>query len=118
MTQNTVGQQCITRESGRDPGGCPYMKMWSYQYRDPHVKDMTVSRPSYLWHWIPIHGKDGLYIEMIKECEVCLELNLIIFIDDVSIIQIIVFDTIRHINYVSAAEFKLSRNQTNIQYGR
>ena len=24
------------------------IKMSSYQYRDPHVKDKTVSRPSYL----------------------------------------------------------------------
>ena len=37
-------------EIGRhlDPGGRLNIKMLSYQYRDPHVKDKTVSRPSYL----------------------------------------------------------------------
>ena len=30
------------------PGGCVSRKMLSYQYRDPHVKDKTVSRLSYL----------------------------------------------------------------------
>ena len=30
------------------PGGRLNIKMSSYQYRDPHVKDKTVSRPSYL----------------------------------------------------------------------
>ena len=30
------------------PGCRLNIKMWSYQYRDPHVKDKTVSRPSYL----------------------------------------------------------------------
>ena len=30
------------------PGGCPNIKMSSYQYRDPHNKDKTVSWPSYL----------------------------------------------------------------------
>ena len=39
------------------------IKMSSYQYRNPHVKDKTVSRPSYLLHGNPIHGKDGLDIE-------------------------------------------------------
>ena len=29
-------------------GGRLNIKMWSYQYRDPHVKDKTVSRQSYL----------------------------------------------------------------------
>ena len=34
----------------------------SYQYRDPHVKDKTASRPSYLEHGrTPVKG--GLYIE-------------------------------------------------------
>ena len=36
------------------PGGRLNIKMSSYQYRDPHVKDET---------GIPIPGKDGLYIE-------------------------------------------------------
>ena len=31
-------------------GGCLNIKMSSYQYRDPHVKDETVSWPSYLKH--------------------------------------------------------------------
>ena len=30
------------------PGGCLNIKMSSYQYRNPHVKDKTVLRPSYL----------------------------------------------------------------------
>ena len=30
------------------PGGRLNIKMLSYQYRDPHVKDKTVARPSYL----------------------------------------------------------------------
>ena len=30
------------------PGGCLNIKMSSYKYRDPHVKDKTVARPSYL----------------------------------------------------------------------
>ena len=30
------------------PGGRLNIKMSSYQYTDPHVKDKTVSRPSYL----------------------------------------------------------------------
>ena len=30
------------------PGGRLNIKMSSYQYRDPHVKDKRVSRPSYL----------------------------------------------------------------------
>ena len=32
------------------PGGHLNIKMSSYQYTDPHVKDKTVSRPSYLYH--------------------------------------------------------------------
>ena len=34
-------------------GGRLNIKMLSYQYRDPHVKDKTVSRPSYLYHGNP-----------------------------------------------------------------
>ena len=30
-----------------DPGGRLNIKMPSYQYRDPRVKDKTISRPSY-----------------------------------------------------------------------
>ena len=33
--------------------GCLNIKMSSYQYRDPHVKDKMVSRPSYFWHGNP-----------------------------------------------------------------
>ena len=45
-------------------GGRLNIKM-SFQYRDPHVKDKTVSWPSYLIFnmGITIPGKDGLYIE-------------------------------------------------------
>ena len=32
------------------PGGRLNTKVSSYQHRDPHVKDKTVSRPSYLQH--------------------------------------------------------------------
>ena len=32
----------------QEPGGHISIKMLSYQYRDPHVKDKKVSRPSYL----------------------------------------------------------------------
>ena len=42
---------------------CLNIKMSYYQYRDPHNKDKTVSRPSYLNMGIPIPEKDGLYIE-------------------------------------------------------
>ena len=39
-------------------GGCLNIKMPSYQYRDPHVKDKTVLRPSYLLTWeSPYRGK-------------------------------------------------------------
>ena len=38
------------------PGGGLNIKMSSYQYRDPHVEDKMVSRPSYLNHGNPIHG--------------------------------------------------------------
>ena len=32
----------------REPGGRLSIKMPSYQYKDPHVKDKTVLRPFYL----------------------------------------------------------------------
>ena len=38
---------------GTEPGRCLNIKMQSYQYRDSHVKDKTVSRPSYLKHGNP-----------------------------------------------------------------
>ena len=45
------------------PGGRLDIKTMSYHYRDPHVKDKTVSRLSYLQHGNPHTWKDGLYIE-------------------------------------------------------
>ena len=36
-----------------EPGARHNIKMSSYQYRDPHVKDKTVSRPSYLYYENP-----------------------------------------------------------------
>ena len=45
------------------PGGSLNINMSSYQYRDPSVKDKTVSRPSYLLHGNPHTWKDGLYTE-------------------------------------------------------
>ena len=44
-------------------GGRLNIKMSSYQYKDPHVKDKTVSQPSFFNMGIPIPGKDGLYIK-------------------------------------------------------
>ena len=38
------------------------IKMSSYQYRHPHLKDKTVSRPSYLKHGNP-HTWESLYTE-------------------------------------------------------
>ena len=44
------------------PGGRLNIKMSSYQYRDPHVKDKTVLRPSYLYHGNPhIWERRSLY---------------------------------------------------------
>ena len=39
--------------------------MLSYQYRDLHYKDTTVSPPSYLYNGNPNILKDGLYIETV-----------------------------------------------------
>ena len=39
---------CVEESMKKRPGGRLNVKMSSYQYRDPHVKDKTVSRPSYL----------------------------------------------------------------------
>ena len=38
----------------KGPGGGLNIKMSSYQYKDPNVKDNTVLRPSYLYHGIII----------------------------------------------------------------
>ena len=43
------------------PGDHLSIKMSSYQYRDHHVKDKTVSRPSYLWHGNP-HTRKTVFI--------------------------------------------------------
>ena len=51
------------KASYSNPGDCLNIKMSSYQYRDSHVKDKTVSRPSFLKQGNLIPGKDGLYIE-------------------------------------------------------
>ena len=46
-------------------GGCLNIKMSSYQYRNPHVKEKTVLRPSYLKHGNPhTWERRSLYIEM------------------------------------------------------
>ena len=40
------------------------IKMSSYQYMDPHVKDTTVSGPCLVFNMcLPLPAKDGLYIE-------------------------------------------------------
>ena len=36
------------KQNRKQSGGRLNINMSSYQYRDPHVKDKTVSRPSYL----------------------------------------------------------------------
>ena len=48
--RNIVICMCISMllSVGLLPGGRLNVKMSFYQYRDPHVKDKTVSRPSYL----------------------------------------------------------------------
>ena len=38
------------------------IKMSPYQYRDPHVKDKTVSLASYIYHENPHTWENGLYI--------------------------------------------------------
>ena len=35
-------------DDDKDSEVCLNIKMLSYQYRDPHVQDKTISRPSYL----------------------------------------------------------------------
>ena len=50
-------------KSERTTGGRLNIKMPSYQYRDSHDKDKTVSRPSYLYHKNHHTWKDDLYIE-------------------------------------------------------
>ena len=44
---------------GTGGGGRLNIKMSSYQYKDPHVKDKTVSRPFIFYMAIPIPEKDG-----------------------------------------------------------
>ena len=43
--------------------GCLIMKVLSYQYRDSHYKDKTVSQHSYLHNGNPHTRKDHVYIE-------------------------------------------------------
>ena len=38
----------LVKSYTKDTGGLLNIKMSSYQYRDPHVKNKTVSQPSYL----------------------------------------------------------------------
>ena len=58
--RNEVFPQSMTN---RRQGGRLSIKKPSHRYKDPHVKDKTVSRPSYLWHGNPIPGKDGIDFE-------------------------------------------------------
>ena len=44
------GQQAAVGGRQREPGGCLYIKMPSYQYRNSRYKDKTVVRPSYLYN--------------------------------------------------------------------
>ena len=44
-------KMCLVRSKSH--GGCLNIKMSSYQYRDPRVKDKTVSRSSFLQHGNP-----------------------------------------------------------------
>ena len=46
-----------------NPGDLLNTKMPSYQYRDSHYKDKTVSRPSYLYDGNPLHGKTVLTLK-------------------------------------------------------
>ena len=43
----------ILEQAFMESGGRLNIEMWSYQYRDPHVKDTTVLRSSYLSHGNP-----------------------------------------------------------------
>ena len=54
---------CSGWSLGKRPGGRLNIKMPSYQYRDSHYKDKTVSRPSYLYNRNILTWKDGLHIE-------------------------------------------------------
>ena len=64
-------------ELRRQPGGRLNIKM-SFQYRDPHVKDKTVSRPSYLKHgnphtWERQSGSNPVYCEYSAPWTRCFE---------------------------------------------
>ena len=58
------------------PGSCGRLNIkMSYQHENPHVKDKTVSRPSYFWHGNPIPGEDSLFNETGSwyfHCSLCL----------------------------------------------
>ena len=47
--------------------GCHNVKMASYQYKDSHHKDKTVSWPSYLYHVNPIPGKTVFILKHVTE---------------------------------------------------
>ena len=59
--QNWWGVDQLWKDTDQ-PGDCLNIKMSSYQYRDPHVKDKTVLWSSYLEHGNPHTWKDCLYI--------------------------------------------------------
>ena len=44
ISQSCLGKRCVWKSTG----GRLNIKMSSYQYKDPHDKDKTVSRPSYI----------------------------------------------------------------------
>ena len=48
LRQQTITWAIVDSNIKRHQGGRLNIKMSSYQYRDIHVKDKTVSRPSYL----------------------------------------------------------------------
>ena len=63
LTSSSIRGQDII-ENTKWPGGRLNIKMSSYQYRDSHVKDKTVSPTVLSLTWeSPITGKDGIYIE-------------------------------------------------------
>ena len=62
----------IFAQHWESPGGRLNIRMSSYQYRDPHVKDKTVSLPSYLWHGNPhTWRRRSLYWIRAQVVEIC-----------------------------------------------
>ena len=65
---SSKGVQSLDWKTGpRGGGGRCNIKMSFYQYRDPHVKDKTVSRSCNFNIGIPISYKDGLYFEALVQ---------------------------------------------------